>query len=434
MSGGAPPGAVLPSQLDTERVVFDGDRQLYRALTQDKRFVRLLVAREGEAASVSARRQLLLSALRLTADMAPEPFAALSHVVKTLGLRTPVELYCVSDTRINAFVVPPRDEPGVLLCGFTSEALERLDAGELRFVLGHEIGHALLGHFNLSVSDLVAADDVAPIQMVRLCAWMRYAELSADRVGLLCCDDFDTAVRAFFKLTSGLTKQSYLGHARAHAEQLAAVTSAELGSSEADWFATHPYSPLRVKALDLFARSETYHGLMGRSAADARFHRLLGKSGALLSEAELEREVSGLMKLMNPSFLSDDLDVVVTTRELIALAGMAVALADGQVTRDEREALGKLVGKRGIVDKAAELLALSPAEHQARLELVADRLSRHLSPLACRKVIEDLIVVALADRELLRAELDVVVGVAARLGVPAEEVERTLVRVLGHLD
>lgn len=434
LSSAAAPGAALASKLDIDRIVFDGDRDLRRELLADKRFVRLLIARDADAASVSARRQLLLSALRLSPAMAPEPLAALSHVSETLGIEADVELYCVSETRINAFVVPPRDAGGVLLVGLTSEALERLDEGELRFVLGHEIGHALLGHFNLSVADLVGHDDVAPIQLVRLAAWMRYAELSADRVGLLCSDDFDAAVRAFFKLTSGLSKPSYLGHARAHADQLAAVTRDQMESSEADWFATHPYSPIRVKALDLFARSETFHALAGRSASEARFHRFLGKSGALLPEQELEREVSGLMSLMNPSFMSDDLDVVVWTRELCALAGMAVALADGRITRGERKALGKLVGRRGMVDKAEALLELSPAEHDARLRQVAERLKSHLSPLACRKVIEDLLAVALADRRLDRAEVETVIEVAGLIGMPAEEVERSLVRLLKHLD
>lgn len=258
---------------------------------------------------MSARRRLLLNALRLSPSMAKEPFAALADVNQTLGLEGPLELYCVSESRINAFVVPPRQADGVLLVGFTSEALERLDPAELRFVLGHELGHVLFGHFNLSVSDLVGDEEVAPIQLVRLCAWMRYAELSADRVGLLCCDDFDAAVRAFFKLTSGLSQPAYLNHAREHAEQLAAVASDEIESSEADWLSTHPYSPLRVKALDLFARSDAFHGIMGRSPAEARFHRFLGKSGGLLAKAELEREVGALMRMMDPSFLSDELEI-----------------------------------------------------------------------------------------------------------------------------
>ena len=219
-----------------------------------------------------------------------------------------------------------------------------------------------------------------------------------------------------------------------HAEQLAAVASDEIESSEADWLSTHPYSPLSVKALDLFARSDAFHGIMGRSPAEARFHRFLGKSGVLLPKAELEREVDALMRMMNPSFLSDELDVAVATRELLALAGMAIALADGQVTRGEREALGSLVGKRGVVDSAADLLALSPEEHDARMASLAESLSSHLSPFGRKKLVEDLIVVALADRHLARAELDVAMKVAARLGVSPEDVERTVGRVLGQLD
>ena len=173
---------------------------------------------------------------------------------------------------------------------------------------------------------------------------------------------------------------------------------------------------------------------MGRSPAEARFHRFLGKSGGLLAKAELEREVGALMRMMDPSFLSDELDVAVATRELLALAGMAIALADGQVTRGEREALGSLVGKRGVVDSAADLLALSPEEHDARMASLAQSLSSHLSPLGRKKLVEDLIVVALADRHLARAELDVAMKVAARLGVSPEDVERTVGRVLGQLD
>ena len=427
-------GSRRACKLDLDRVIFEGDRDLQQALTRDKRFARILVARDADAASMSARRRLLLNALRLSPSMAKEPFAALADVNQTLGLEGPLELYCVSESRINAFVVPPRQADGVLLVGFTSEALERLDPAELRFVLGHELGHVLFGHFNLSVSDLVGDEEVAPIQLVRLCAWMRYAELSADRVGLLCCDDFDAAVRAFFKLTSGLSQPAYLNHAREHAEQLAAVASDEIESSEADWLSTHPYSPLRVKALDLFARSDAFHGIMGRSPAEARFHRFLGKSGVLLAKAELEREVGSLMRMMDPSFLSDELDVAVATRELLALAGMAIALADGQVTRGEREALGSLVGKRGVVDSAADLLALSPEDHDARMASLAQSLSSHLSPLGRKRLVEDLIVVALADRHLARAELDVAMKVAARLGVSPEDVERTVGRVLGQLD
>src|SRR5262245_30978375 len=97
-----------------------------QALLRDKRFAGMLVAREGASKTASARRQLLLSALRLSPAIAPDVHQALAHVVKTIGLEHPVELYCVPDPSINAFVVPPTKD-GPILLGLTSEALECLE-------------------------------------------------------------------------------------------------------------------------------------------------------------------------------------------------------------------------------------------------------------------------------------------------------------------
>jgi len=427
-------GEVRPKcKVDLDRIVFDGDRELRQALLSDKRFVRVLVSRSSMSSTTNARRQLLLSALKLSRAMAPELFQALDHVVATLGIEAPIELYCLSDPSINAFVVSPRPG-GVLLLGLTSDALERLDPGELRFVLGHEIGHALFDHFHLAPGELAGEENIAPVHLARLCAWMRYAELSADRIGLMCCDDLDTAVRAFFKLTSGLSQGRFVRHAEEHADQLALVAADAIESTEGDWFSTHPYSPLRIKALDLFSRSTTYHSLLGRNSAEARFHRLIGKSGSLLEEAELEREVAAIMALMDPSFLRDDTDRTPLVREFLALAGMSVALSDGTLSRGEREVLGSLVGKRGLVKSAKELLELTPEAHEARLAEIAAQLRVFLTPLARGKVIEDLVAVAMADRRLELSEIESLAAAASALGVPADFVEQALARARSSVD
>jgi uncharacterized tellurite resistance protein B-like protein len=423
----------LRGKLDMERLIFDGDREMREALLSDKRFVKVLVSQSETKNAIAARRQLLLSALRLTPEMAPEPFAALRQASETLGIETPIELYCVSESAINAFVVPPRPG-GVVLLGLTSEALERFDPGELAFVFGHELGHALFGHFHFSPDVLIGDDSIAPIHVARLCAWMRYAELSADRIGLLCCDDFDTAVRAFFKLTSGLSNNKYLRHAAQCAEQFAAVTAETIESSEGDWFSTHPYSPLRIKALDLFSRSETYHALLGRRGTEARFHRLMGKSGQALTEVELEKEIAKIMQLMDPCFLRNDKPSNALIREFLALAGVEVALADGTIQRGEKKMLGKLVGRRGLIEDAAATLELSPEEHGRRMRELADALMIELSPIRRQKIVEDLVAIALADRELLQAEVDAVAHGASLLHVSPEFVISALNRAVAQLD
>src|SRR5262245_19648778 len=94
----------LRTRLDRDRIVVDGDREMRQALLRDKRFTELLAERDGASKTTNARRQLLLSALRLSPAIAPELFEALAHITKTVGLEHPVELYCLPDPAINAFV------------------------------------------------------------------------------------------------------------------------------------------------------------------------------------------------------------------------------------------------------------------------------------------------------------------------------------------
>jgi uncharacterized tellurite resistance protein B-like protein len=424
--------ARLETSLRLDEIVFDGDRDLRAALLADKRFVRIVLAHAEESPGLSARRQLLLRALRLNAAIAPDAFAALEEVRSVLGLRAPIELYCVASKEINAFVVPPED--GVVLIGLSSEALERLEPAELRFVLGHEIGHLLFDHLRMEPDQLFSDERLAPVHVARLCAWLRYAELTADRVGLLCADDFEAAVRAFFKLTSGLSAAHYLQHADDCARQLAELEAQQIESTEQDWFSTHPYSPLRVKALDLFARSDTFHRLRGRSGSDAAFHSLLGKSGKPLPEAELEQEVTRIMKLMDPSFLGSEGDERSATREFLALAGLAVACADGKLVASEERALKKIIGKRGVLPDATGLRELSGEAQEERIRQLARELSQRLSPFRRRKLIEDLVAVALADRKLAKQELEVLRAAASLLDVPPQFVAEAVARAARSLD
>ena len=84
-------------------------------------------------------------------------------------------------------------------------------------------------------------------------AWSRYAEISADRAGLVCAKSLDGATRAFFKPASGLRggeiemrAEALLSQAGDMKDELAWVTIKD--GPRSDWFATHPFSPLRLRA------------------------------------------------------------------------------------------------------------------------------------------------------------------------------------------
>jgi uncharacterized tellurite resistance protein B-like protein len=405
----------LRAKVDLDALIFDGDRDIRAALLRDQAFNQLVEATAPAAAVSSARRDLLLSSLKLSPRIAPELFQAIDRAREGLGLDADIEAYCISDPRMNAFVAPP--EHGRVLLGLSSTALERMDAGELTFVVGHELGHVLLQHFQLAPEVLVDQnDDLSPLRVVQLYAWMRYAELSADRVGLLCCRDVDTAVRAFFKITSGLCDARFLKNAADSAAQLRELPEGALESSEEDWFSTHPYGPLRIKAIDLFARSESYHSLIGRVGGD-------------LTEADLEKEVQAIMALMDPSFVREDSPYHDETREFLALGGVYVALADGEVERSEEVVLQRLLGDGSF--------GISPdgfKKSETRLAELGHHLALRLSPARRKRIVEDLAAIALADEKLDDAEVAALGECAAVLGLHPYFVEEALARITSSLD
>jgi Zn-dependent protease with chaperone function len=96
-----------------------------------------------------------------------------------------------------------------------SGLVDLLDEEELRFVIGHELGHAISGHAVyqtllqrlLVLSGALAAIPLGALGLRAIVAalfeWSRKAELSADRAGLLATQDPATAFRVHMQLASG---------------------------------------------------------------------------------------------------------------------------------------------------------------------------------------------------------------------------------------
>lgn len=425
----------IETTLDKARVIFDGDRELRAAILERRELVALLrdaaepealttgrggAAMPGASAPRDERKQLLKTAVRLTPALAPRLWKQIDHCRKVLGVTAPIDVFVMQDARLNAFVVPPED--GRLVLGITSATIEKLSDGELASVIGHELGHVLFDHFELYPLLSFDGDErLAPVDAMRVYAWMRYAELTADRVGLLCCDDYGVALAAEFKIASGLCDPLQVGDLSEAATQFTALAAEELEASDQDWFATHPYSPLRIRALDLFHQSTTYH-------------ELRGKEGGKLSEAALEREVAAIMELMNPACLSERAPCRAEVREFLALGALEVAAADGRVKEAELQAARRICSEGQLAESVDKVMSWSGKKRGERLRELAEPLTVHLSGLRRRKLLEDLCVIALADKKVDDSEHTVLTRLAELLQVDSMGVDAALGRLENPLD
>lgn len=173
-----------------------------------------------------------------------------------------------------------------------------------------------------------------------------------------------------------------------------------------DWFTTHPLLPLRLRAMDLFGRSKTFHALTGRGAGT-------------LTDAAMEAEVRGLVGMMEPSHLHRDPTARKEVLEFLALGGVEVA-RDGHMHKAERKALTPMLARVRAVGDVDEAMATSPVERVRRLHALAAVIEVRLSAQQRRaKLVEDLAAIARSDRKVNAAERTTLRGLAEMIGINA---------------
>lgn len=151
------------------------------------------------------------SAVRVDHRQLPRVHRAFTEAAHTLDVHELPELYVIAYPVPQAMAIG-LDRPIVVA---TSGMVDLLDDDELRFVLGHELGHVLSGHalYTTMLLQLMRVSSTLswlPLGALGLRAviaalheWARKAELSCDRAGLLSAQDPPTALRVHMKLASG---------------------------------------------------------------------------------------------------------------------------------------------------------------------------------------------------------------------------------------
>ena len=285
-------------------------KQIYQALQGPVVETILKTAKDGSGDDYW-RSRMEGHCMKVDKEILPEFYALCQEVKKRLNFTEKVDFYVTGDSTLNAFSIAAEEDGQPHIVNINSAMFDLMSEDELRFVIGHELGHIINKDSALKrLIYFVFPPDTTnpPITLqYKIRLHDQLAELVADRYGFLANGNLNACVTAFYKMSSGLD----LAKMNVSIDALLADNRKRLdyfmkgkGLSRYD----HPVNPIRVQAIHLFVTAKDEKEL----------------------EDGMDELINILLKVGNGP-LDEDLSV------FMASAGLIVANADDRVTEKEIE-------------------------------------------------------------------------------------------------
>lgn len=214
------------------------------------------------------------SNFKVTKDSCPELYHLTKEVGRVLDVKDFPKIYTQWGYYVNAYTAGYDDN--VLLVIY-SGAVDLLTDEELRYVVGHEMGHIKSGHnlyhYMATIIGSAAAfipggqSMIAPIYAA-LMYWDRMSEFTADRAGLLACQDIDVAINSIIKMSGlpikyfeNMNRESFLEQAREFQETFSGFTDKAI-KAVSIFNETHPWTVMRAAELLKWYNSGEYNRIL----------------------------------------------------------------------------------------------------------------------------------------------------------------------------
>lgn len=315
-------------------------------------------------------------------------------VKQRLGFTEPVDFYVTGDSSINAFSIAAEDGEHPHIVNVNSELFNLMSEDELKFVIGHELGHLI----NQDTALRRLINFVFPPQASQIPITLQYkihlhdnlAELVADRYGYIACGNLEACVTAFFKMASGLDLEKM---------QVSIDDLLKDNSKHLDYFLKgggishydHPVNPIRVQAINLFANAADQDKL----------------------ESAMQELIEILLKIGNNP-IDEHMSV------FIATAGLITANIDGEIRQEEYEHIIRNLSGSNIFPKFF-LEDVSKNDIEKLFESSINAILQ-INPGLKPNLLEYIISVVLADKNIGEKEVNFVYSIGQGLGLSVKEI------------
>lgn len=335
--------------------------------------------------------------LKVDKELLPDVYQLCQDVKKRLHFDEHVDFYITGDSTVNAFSLAAEDENEPHIVNINSALFDLMSEDELKFVIGHELGHLINKDSALGrlIRFVFPPETNVPIGLqYKIRLHDQLAELVADRYGYIAVEKLDACVTAFFKMASGLDLEKM----NVSIEALLADNSRRLeyflndkGMSQA----SHPVNPIRVQALNLYATCK--------------------------NEADLQKGMDELISILL-KVGNGELDEHMA--KFIASAGILVGNIDEQITEDEikhiLETLANIkVYPRQFLDEVAQgdVIEIFNTSIENILKI---------NPGMRDGILAYMISIVLADSSISKSEVEFLYSFGANIGLSEIEVANAI--------
>jgi Zn-dependent protease with chaperone function len=208
----------------------------------------------------SHHKSLIENAYPVTIHTEPELAALVNSCAKRLQSGS-FNTFIAPENTLNAYTFGLVEPYGVVLY---AGLVRIMDQDELRFIIGHELGHVCLGHtwLNSLVGGMAGIPSpylAAAVLYFSFRWWNRACEYSADRAGMLACGKPRKAESALIKLFAARSGEG-LRYVQARIE----AEDDHLENNLSELFSTHPITVRRLDVLREYAASPEYRHIQER--------------------------------------------------------------------------------------------------------------------------------------------------------------------------
>ena len=376
-------------------------KQIYQALQGSVVETILKTAKDGSGDDYW-RSRMEGHCMKVDKDILPDFYALCQDVKTRLNFKDAVDFYVTGDSTLNAFSVAAEEEDQPHIVNINSAMFDLMSEEELRFVIGHELGHIINKDSALKrLIYFVFPPDTTnpPITLqYKIRLHDQLAELVADRYGFLANGNLNACVTAFYKMSSGLD----LAKMNVSIDALLADNRKRLdyfmkgkGLSRYD----HPVNPIRVQAIHLFVTAKDEKEL----------------------EDGMDELINILLKVGNGP-LDEDLSV------FMASAGLIVANADDRVTEKEIEHIIQNLANLQIFPKR-----FLDAVAQSDVPKLFDQSVKSIlsqNPGMRDGLLAYMMGLVMSDKEISENEIDLIYGFGDSIGFSEKEISQKFAEMI----